>query len=75
MGEGPLHNPCMRVVSFVPISSTVEVGVRVGRGLIQSAKHKGCADQSTAGFFFSPLVTEPRRSLRLKLSDTKVYEP
>ena len=25
--------------------------------------------------FFFTLVTDPRRSLRLKLSDTKVYEP
>ena len=26
-------------------------------------------------FFFSTLVTGPKRSLRLKLSDTRVYEP
>jgi len=26
-------------------------------------------------FFFFTLVTGPRRSLRLKLSDTRVYEP
>ena len=30
---------------------------------------------STQVFFFFTLVTGPRRSLSLKLSDTRVYEP
>ena len=34
---------------------------------------RGC--RSSTPFFFFTLVTGPRRSLRLKLSDTRVYEP
>ena len=34
-----------------------------------------CSALSSAFFFFSTLVTGPRRSLSLKLSATRVYEP
>jgi len=42
-----------------------------------SSKSWGCSGSVPLPdvFFFSTLVTGPRRSLSLKLSDTKVYEP
>ena len=33
------------------------------------------SSSATVLFFFFSLVTGPRRSLRLKMSDTRVYEP
>jgi len=39
----------------------------------QTPFYVGGGDQEV--FFFFTLVTGPRRSLSLKLSDTKVYEP
>ena len=47
-------------------------------GLRVIKKKKKGADEWRSGwgcFFFVTLVTGPRRSLSLKLSDTRVYEP
>ena len=46
---------------------------RVARGWWRT--HPGWRFQHLMCFFFFTLVTGPRRSLRLKLSDTRVYEP
>ena len=44
-------------------------GAGKGPGRIGPRRREGCF------FFFFTLVTAPRRSLRLKLSDARVYEP
>ena len=52
-------------------------GVRV-MALLAGARAQGrhqSYDLWVFFFFFFTLVTGPRRSLRLKLSDTRVYEP
>jgi len=44
-------------------------------GLIGTALQPSQQVTPSFFFFFFTLVTGPRRSLRLKLSDTRVYEP
>jgi len=53
--------------------------VALGRGGVSYEQGNPVAQTETPRgvffFFFFTLVTGPRRSLRLKLSDTRVYEP
>ena len=44
-------------------------------GLLEGVGGVGRVAHEGREFFFFTLVTGPRRSLRLKLSDTRVYEP
>ena len=53
------------------LTSTFLVALRDAEGLLEV----GGVMRGRDFFFFFSLVTGPRRSLSLKLSDTKVYEP
>jgi len=53
----------------------VEEEVRVAKGELEEARRVAEEAREAQVFFFFTLVAGPRRSLSLKLSDTRVYEP